>query len=307
MQIVWLPQSICDNIGQTTRNFIWRDSNNKGIHLVGWEKITRPKRCGGLGIRPARDANISLLGKLVWDMVQTSRKLWVDLLSSKYVDGPKLLSCNLSSGSSTWSSITRATKSSKMFSLGVQVRDLLPFGSPLGPLLAALNHSSPMSIFMIYISRVDRSCLGSPVRSGFGSIIRNTFGHYLAGFSGFISGSSDILLAELYTIYKGLLLAKDMSIDELVYYSDSLHCVNLIKGPQVKYHVHAVLIQDIKDLLSQISVSLHHTLREGNPCADFFAKLGASSDVDFLTHTSPPEGVRDLLRNDAMRTLFIRE
>ncbi|GAU37585.1 hypothetical protein TSUD_395580 [Trifolium subterraneum] len=129
----------------------------------------------------------------------------------------------------------------------------------------------------------------------------------LNGFSGFISGSSDILLAELYAIYKGLLLAKDMSIDELVCYSDSLHCVNLIKGPQVKYHIHAVLIQDIKDRLSQISVSLHHTLREGNQCADFFAKLGASSDFDFLTHTSPPEGIRDLLRNDPMGTLFIHE
>ncbi|MCI64955.1 hypothetical protein A2U01_0086213, partial [Trifolium medium] len=38
----------------------------------------------------------------------------------------------------------------------------------------------------------------------------------------------------------------------------------------------------------------------------FFAKLGVSSDVDFVTHTSPPEGVHDLLRNDAMGTFFLR-
>jgi hypothetical protein len=56
MQISWLPQSICDSIDQTTRNFIWRDSNNKGINLVGWDKIARPKIQGGLGIRPAREA-----------------------------------------------------------------------------------------------------------------------------------------------------------------------------------------------------------------------------------------------------------
>jgi hypothetical protein len=42
--------------------------------------------------------------------------------------------------------------------------------------------------------------LGSPVRSGFGGIIRNIFGHYLTGFSGFIPETSDILLAELYAI-----------------------------------------------------------------------------------------------------------
>ncbi|MCH94411.1 S-like ribonuclease [Trifolium medium] len=98
-----------------------------------------------------------------------------------------------------------------------------------------------------------------------------------------------------------------MSIDELICYSDSLHCVNFIKGPHVKYHIHAVSIQNIKELLSQTNVSLYHTLREGNQCADFFAKLGASSDADFSTHAFPPEGVRDLLRNDAMRTFFLRK
>jgi len=36
MQINWFPQNICDSIDQTTRNFIWRDHNNKGIHLVNW-------------------------------------------------------------------------------------------------------------------------------------------------------------------------------------------------------------------------------------------------------------------------------
>jgi len=36
---------------------------------------------GGLGIRSARDANISLLGKLVWDLIQKNDKLWVHMLS----------------------------------------------------------------------------------------------------------------------------------------------------------------------------------------------------------------------------------
>jgi ribonuclease HI len=115
------------------------------------------------------------------------------------------------------------------------------------------------------------------------------------------------LLTELYAIYKGLLLAKDMNIDDLVCYSDSLHCVNLIKGPRVRYHIHDVLIQDIKELLSQTNISLYHTLRERNQCADFFAKLVASLDAGFLTHVSPPKGVRDLLKNDAMGTFFLRD
>jgi hypothetical protein len=91
MQIVWLPQSICDSIDQTTCNFIWRDNNNKGIHLVGWNKVARPTQNGGLGIRTAREANICLLGKLVWDIIQSSPKLWVDLLSNMYTSGPKII------------------------------------------------------------------------------------------------------------------------------------------------------------------------------------------------------------------------
>jgi hypothetical protein len=69
--------------------------------------------------------------------------------------------------------------------------------------------------------------------------------------------------------------------------------------------IYAVLIQYIKKLLSRTNIFLYHALRKRNQYADFFAKLGASSDVDFLTHASPPEAVRDLLRNDAMRTFFI--
>jgi hypothetical protein len=83
MQINWLPQSTCDDIDRTTRNFIWRGTNNSGLHLVSWEKIARPKKHGGLGIRQAREANSCLLGKLVWDLVQSNDKLWVRLLSNK--------------------------------------------------------------------------------------------------------------------------------------------------------------------------------------------------------------------------------
>ncbi|GAU28080.1 hypothetical protein TSUD_223210 [Trifolium subterraneum] len=138
-----------------------------------------------------------------------------------------------------------------------------------------------------------------------------SFYHYILSQAsprrGFIRGSSDILLAELYAIYKGLLLAKEMSIDEFVCYSDSLLCANLINGPHAKYHIHVVLIKDIKELLSQINISLYHTLRECNQCADFFAKLGVSSDADYLTHVSSPEDIHDLLRNDAMRIFFVCE
>ena len=81
----------------------------------------------------------------------------------------------------------------------------------------------------------------------------------------------DIMYDELYAIYHGFLLTKDMSIINVVCYS--LHCINIIKGTSLKYHVYAVLIQDIRDLIEQGNVSVIHILREGNQCADYMLNL----------------------------------
>jgi len=182
-----------------------------------------------------------------------------------------------------------------------------------------LAFSSPISVTSLdrYIRRnnnnfdcavlnVDGSCIGSPVRAGFGGLIRNSAGFFLASFSGFLPSSSAILQAELTAIYYGLSMAKDMGITELVCYSDSLLSINVINGSGYRFHVYAVLIQEIKALLSQANYSLHHTLREGNQCADFMTKLGASSDDIFLSHQFPPDYLRPLLRIDTPGTLFLR-
>ncbi|XP_024634865.1 uncharacterized protein [Medicago truncatula] len=156
------------------------------------------------------------------------------------------------------------------------------------------------------ILNVDGSCIGSPTRTSFGGLFRNNAGFYLLGFSGSLPSSADILEAKLSAIFHGLTLALDNGIEELVCYSNSLLSINLITGNSPKFHVHAVLIQDIKDKLSQLNCSLHHTLHEWNHCAYYFAKLGASSDAALRLHSSPPDDLRPSLRNDATETLFPR-
>jgi len=157
------------------------------------------------------------------------------------------------------------------------------------------------------ILNVDGSCHGIPVRTSFGGILRNYAGLFLSGFSGYIQDSDDIMLAELSAIYHGLIMAKNLGYAKLVCYSDSLVCINLINGPVENYHVYAVLIQDIKDLLLHSIVTVCHTLREGNQCADFLAKLGASSDDSLIIYESPPASLTNLLRSDVAGTLFLRE
>ena len=47
MQIQWLPQYGCDHVDKTVYSFIWKGSTNKGMNMVGWEKITNAKKNGG--------------------------------------------------------------------------------------------------------------------------------------------------------------------------------------------------------------------------------------------------------------------
>ncbi|GAU18899.1 hypothetical protein TSUD_228890 [Trifolium subterraneum] len=522
------------------------DSHNKGLNLVGWRKISRPKNIGGLGLRSTRDANICLLGKLVWDLLQSKNKLWVNILSHRYTAGFKLLYVNAQQTSShTWSSIVRtkdilkdgfswrAGSGSSSFwycpwsSLGllgnsvsyVDIHDVqltvkdvfggsfpysqilythlpqaaldiinnthLTFNESLAdvfvwnhnkngvytaksgydwllsrqeqvigpfhswswiwkitgpeklkilfwlacheavPTLAMLHHrniaSSPIcprcsnhnetflhcvrdcihsktvwdqlgftnsSFFdstmahewlkhsyfsprrLLFLAGVwwiwrhrnnmclgdetwsavrlscniysmvedlkncfpsstteetsrcikwnftnftgvvintDGSCSGTPARTGFGCIIRNNDGRYITGASGHITNSSDILLAELSGIYHGLQLAISLGITDFICYTDSLISCNLIQGVSSPYHIYGVLIQNIKDSMQQSNIIICHTLREGNQCADYLAKLGASSHDALWIHDTPPPDLRSLMDIDARGTLFTRE
>jgi len=132
---------------------------------------------------------------------------------------------------------------------------------------------------------------GIPFGQVFGGVIRNNLGTYIAGFSRSINNSHDILFAELTTLYKGL---TSLNFEEMVCYSGSL--LNLINDDYSRYHIYVVLIQNIKDFLSAGNFSLRHSLREGNQCADFMAKLRASTDDVFTIHSSPPQLLLPLLR-----------
>jgi hypothetical protein len=108
MQINWLSQGMCDDSDKTVRRFIWRGSGDTGMHLVGWDKITQPRRLGGLGIRIARLQNVSLLGKLVWEILNSPGKLWVKLFTDKYLKGRNIFNVSVAGGSCVWNSLAKA-------------------------------------------------------------------------------------------------------------------------------------------------------------------------------------------------------
>lgn len=75
---------------------------------MAWDKLAKPKTEGGLGVRPSRDNNTAVLGKLVWEMHQHSPKLWAPMLHGKYIKNSLFLGMPQKQGSSVWNSTMKA-------------------------------------------------------------------------------------------------------------------------------------------------------------------------------------------------------
>lgn len=151
MQVCGLPQSVCDHIDKISRDFIWKGSQNKGINLVNWQKVSMPKVSKGLGIRAARDANTALLGKLVWEVQQKTDKLWVQILRHLYDIKGNFLACKRKAGSPVWGAISKAKDCLKGVFISGLVLEMSHFGLTRGLMLGPYISSSPSLTFMMWI------------------------------------------------------------------------------------------------------------------------------------------------------------
>ena len=51
--------------------------------MVSWDKICRPKKSGGLGLRKMKAINSAFLSKLTWKLLH-DHSLWVEQMCAKY-------------------------------------------------------------------------------------------------------------------------------------------------------------------------------------------------------------------------------
>ncbi|KAJ1394266.1 Ribonuclease H domain [Sesbania bispinosa] len=115
----------------------------------------------------------------------------------------------------------------------------------------------------------------------------------------------DILEAELIAILEGLHICWNLNLRNIKCMTDSTLAVNCIQQGVSNFHQLATLIGQITEIMSRDwAVSLHHTSREGNPCANFMAKMGATSDLSLVNLTNPPGGLSLLLQADTQGVCF---
>jgi hypothetical protein len=106
------PISVIKAIRSLQRNFLWKGhQGNKKWALVGWDKVCRPKKFGGLGIRDPGKMNQVMGAKMWWRWLQHPHDLWAQLWKQKYaptVQNDQLIRFNEQrQGSNIWNTAWR--------------------------------------------------------------------------------------------------------------------------------------------------------------------------------------------------------
>ena len=85
MQCYKIPCRVTDKLDSIHREFFWKNSrSDKGLPLIAWDKICRPKMLGGLGLRKSAAVNTAFLAKLAWKFLTQPDNLWVQQMRAKY-------------------------------------------------------------------------------------------------------------------------------------------------------------------------------------------------------------------------------
>ena len=85
-----------DGIDWVNRNSLWGSSETtRKIHWIGWQKVTKPKEEGGLGLQEVKGRNTALLAKLNWRFHIEEDALWVRVLKRKYCSNRRLNVVNM--------------------------------------------------------------------------------------------------------------------------------------------------------------------------------------------------------------------
>jgi len=94
MQCFEFPSSASKYLDKCNRDFFSKKSNTeKGMPLITWDKVYRPKSRGGLGLRKTEAVNKAFQCKLTWKILTTVSILWVKSMRAKYLRSTNLFCC----------------------------------------------------------------------------------------------------------------------------------------------------------------------------------------------------------------------
>lgn len=115
MQCFELPKNTTTELDRINREFFWKKSSTeKGLPMVNWDKICRPKVCGGLGLRKAEAVNKTFMCKLAWKILKEPRNWWVQQMRAKYTSPAQFFGTKIrQTDSCAWKCILRCRNTLK--------------------------------------------------------------------------------------------------------------------------------------------------------------------------------------------------
>ncbi|KAJ9540640.1 hypothetical protein OSB04_027146 [Centaurea solstitialis] len=147
----------------------------------------------------------------------------------------------------------------------------------------------------------DGSSRGNPGPSSFGGLIRDCRGRWVLGYMGNMSvngGTYTAVHAEIWSIFKGLCLIKDMNLSFLLIETDCQAAIGLTLKQLDDDDPVKPVVDAIKRLQLEQRCTLIHTRRDGNHCADQLAKLGGKQSEECVLLEKPPEMLIPYLLRD---------
>ena len=107
MNMFKLPKSVCDDINNILAKFWWRkDDGSKGMHWFAWNRMSLPKKGGGMRFRDIEKFNDALLGKQVWRILTKPNSLMARVLKGRYFPSSSILTARETKQSSyIWKSL----------------------------------------------------------------------------------------------------------------------------------------------------------------------------------------------------------
>lgn len=109
MQTSILPVSVISSLDLHCKKFLWNKvDQSRYLSRTSWDIVTNPIVVGGLGIRKLKIWNLCFMAKLAWKKLVYPSKLWVQILSTRYLKHSSLLSIVASSyASPLWKDIIK--------------------------------------------------------------------------------------------------------------------------------------------------------------------------------------------------------
>ena len=85
MGIFQLPVKLCEELQSICARFWWGQiGNERKIHWLSWDKLTRPKLERRMGFKDLRQFNLAMLAKQGWRLMQDQESLMFQCFKARY-------------------------------------------------------------------------------------------------------------------------------------------------------------------------------------------------------------------------------